>query len=196
MTLARLVERLSDYRPRVRPVASLSQCAVLVPIINTADPYLVYTKRAPDLRHHGGQISFPGGRIEEGESPKAAALREAQEEVNIEPGQVRLIGQLDDVYSPRGFHIQSFVGLVGAWREVINPAEVDDVVRVRLAELSQVHRHQLKPWPQDPRFKVHYFSFEQGLVWGVTGWITAILRAVMEGKSIEQSDDHARFPGH
>jgi len=90
-----------------------------------------------DRGHHGGQLAFPGGRVDEGETPLAAALREAEEEVGLEPASVRVVAELPAVRSgPTNLDVHPFLGRIPAgvaWRP--NPSEVADVLEPAVAEL-------------------------------------------------------------
>ena len=87
--------------------------AVLVPIIMHAEPSLLLTKRTSHLKKHAGQVSFPGGRIDpEDEHAEAAALREANEEIALDPAQVEVIGRMDDYVTGTGFRITPVIGLL------------------------------------------------------------------------------------
>lgn len=91
----------------------LRRAAVLVPILHGAEPGVLLTLRATSLRSHAGQVAFPGGRIEPGDaSPEDAALREAEEEIGLDPGAVELAGRLPDYVTGTGFHITPVVGLL------------------------------------------------------------------------------------
>lgn len=168
---------LTGYEPRVLDSMNLRGSAVLIPILKRTENQLILTLRSRHLKNHAGQVSFPGGRIEPGEQPWRAALREAEEEIGLNPREVRKCGRLDDVYSPRGFHIQCFVGLVDRFEPLLNPGEVEKLVEVDLNELFDESLHEVKPGG-DYR-EVHYFHFKNGLVWGVTGLITYKLRQVL-----------------
>ena len=182
-SLQHLLKPLSQYEPKRSNGFGMRGSAVLIPIIDVGAGRLVYTLRADHLKNHAGQISFPGGRIEPGERPVNAALREAHEEIGLEPSMVTPLGRLDDVYSPRGYHIRCYVGLVSEdFIPKINPDEVASMVNVGIDELFEERRHQTKMWKGIR--KVHYFDFEEGMVWGVTGRITWHLREVLSGKRI------------
>ncbi len=174
--IAQKFESLARYTPSEAPVGSDGASAVLIPIMLGSPDRIILTLRSANLKHHAGQISFPGGRIEHGESPWDAALREAHEEIGLEPGSVRRLGQLDDVRSPRGFHIRCFVGLTGLFEPRLNHEEVARVIEVSWDELFDERLHEVKPYGARPR--VHYFHFSNGLVWGVTGHIVYRLREV------------------
>jgi 8-oxo-dGTP pyrophosphatase MutT (NUDIX family) len=97
----RRIISLGDYRP----------AAVLVPLVLREKFHLLLTTRASHLKHHPGEVSFPGGKVEwHDESRLDTALREMEEEVGIPPGSVEVIGPLDDATSITGFHIMPYVG--------------------------------------------------------------------------------------
>lgn len=112
----RLRTRLSlpAAQPDVR-FAGFTPAAVLVPVVVGGDePTLLLTRRSAHLHDHPGQIAFPGGRVDAGDtSPEATALREAQEEIGLSPEQVELIGRLPDYYiTASGFRVTPVVGLL------------------------------------------------------------------------------------
>jgi 8-oxo-dGTP pyrophosphatase MutT (NUDIX family) len=86
--------------------------AVLVPVVLGRVPGILLTKRNAHLSRHAGQVSFPGGRIDAGETPEAAALREAQEEVALAPSNVELLGRMADYVTGTGYRITPVVGLL------------------------------------------------------------------------------------
>jgi 8-oxo-dGTP pyrophosphatase MutT (NUDIX family) len=87
--------------------------AVLVPIVMHDDPSLLLTRRTPHLKNHSGQVSFPGGRIDPGDrDAEAAALREAKEEIDLDPACVEIIGRMDDYITGTGFIITPVIGLL------------------------------------------------------------------------------------
>ena len=174
--IAEKLKRLPSYQPRKISGSNLRGSAVLIPIVQSGRGQLIFTMRSSDLKNHPGQISFPGGRIEEGERPWQAALREAEEEIGLNPSGVVPFGRLDDVISPRGFHIRSYVGLVEPFEPKLNRQEVESLVQVGLDELFDENLHETKQWRG---YNVHYFHFKNGLVWGVTGQITFHLRQIL-----------------
>ena len=179
MDVESILARLRAYQPQRLPTRNLTPAAVLIPLILGDDTGILFTQRAQHLKHHQGQISFPGGRLEAGETALDAALREAHEEIGLASHSLEVLGQIDDVYSPLGYHIQCFVAAVDSWTPKLNHDEVDDVFSVTLEELFDPSLHETRPWYRDTAIEVHYFHFQHGLVWGVTGWMTRVLRAVM-----------------
>jgi 8-oxo-dGTP pyrophosphatase MutT (NUDIX family) len=103
--------------------------AVLVPIILRADPALLLTKRTSHLKKHAGQVSFPGGRIDLGDAhAEAAALREAQEEIGLDPADVEVVGRMDDYVTGTGYIITPILGLLPPGLSYVpSPHEVEKV---------------------------------------------------------------------
>jgi 8-oxo-dGTP pyrophosphatase MutT (NUDIX family) len=86
--------------------------AVLVPVVIGPLPGILLTKRTAHLNKHAGQVSFPGGRIDAGETPEAAALREAEEEVALDPRQVDVLGRMADYVTGTGYRITPVLGVL------------------------------------------------------------------------------------
>ena len=117
------------------PPDPLRPAAVLVGLVERGDALQVLlTRRHEQLRHHAGQISFPGGRIEAGDAgPVAAALREAHEEVGLAPALVEPLGFLDPFVTITGFHVMPVVARIGAgFVPTPDPGEVDEVFEAPL----------------------------------------------------------------
>lgn len=170
--LARVSQAGAPPPGMVRQAAAL---ALLGPAID-GDRTLVYTRRRDDLRSHPGQVSFPGGRIDPGETVEQAALREAAEEVALDPATVTTLGRLPAFYIPPSRFWLTTV--VARW-DVPHPltaaeAEVGEVLVVRLSTLLDERRWRgvrLRDrgwswgWQLDPRH----------LLWGATGFATTAL---------------------
>ena len=109
--------------------------AVLVPIILSPAPSILLTKRTSHLKKHAGQVSFPGGRIDREDSgPEAAALREANEEVGLDPANVEVLGRMADYVTGTGYRITPIVGIIPhglIYRP--EPAEVEAVFEFPIA---------------------------------------------------------------
>jgi len=153
------------------PAAPPRHAAVLVPIVARPNPAVLLTLRSAKLSNHAGQIAFPGGRVDPGDADdKAAALREAKEEVGLDARFVRHLGYLDGYLSGTGFWIVPVVGLVDpAYALTLNPAEVDEAFEVPLTFLMTPanHQRQSREWKGTLR---HYYAmpFEGRFIWGAT----------------------------
>lgn len=148
------------------------RACVLIPLIrNGAGWSILFTRRSELLAAHSGQIAFPGGVVEAGETLAQAAIREAEEEVGIPARQVELIGRLDDVITHSGFLVAPFVGVIHEVVDyVIQEAEVVEVFEVPLEALLDVRNPEVRYVPfrakEYPAYFYHYGSYE---IWGLTG---------------------------
>src|SRR5215211_3526751 len=137
-----------DVDPVMRAIAAvrpIRPAAVLVPIVEREEPTVLLTQRATHLPDHAGQISFPGGKIEsDDESPLAAALREAEEEIGLERRFVDPIGYLDLYMTTLGYRIVPTIARIEpGFRLNLNRSEVDDAFEVPLAFLMAEENHKL-----------------------------------------------------
>ena len=171
--------------------------AVLVPLVEKeGELHLLYEVRASTLRRQPGEVCFPGGRMERGETPEECALRETWEELAIPSGCVKLLGRLDFIAHRANFIMYPILGLVGggaldALR--LNPAEVEEVFLVPLSHLLNTapieYEYELIPTPAEnfpyeligiPRdYKwqhgsenVPVYPWQGRAIWGLTGRIT------------------------
>lgn len=128
------------FPPNARPAA------VLVPLLQGPRLSVLLTQRATQLRNHAGQISFPGGRIEADDAdPKAAALREAQEEIGLAPDFVSVVGYLPDHVVTTGFRVTPVVGFVRPGFELLlDSEEVEDTFEVPLDFIFDPANHRLR----------------------------------------------------
>jgi 8-oxo-dGTP pyrophosphatase MutT (NUDIX family) len=175
-----------ERRPRVpQPGSDSRRAAVLVPIlVEGDDARVVYTVRKDDLADHAGQISFPGGSIESGDdSLLETALREAEEEIDLSPDLVEVVGELEEMYiPPSNFRVSPFVGLLPPEAEmVLAPDEVEEIFTVSLATLAANETFQRVLWRRDGRdYEVPVFAIGGPVprnIWGATAAMTAALLA-------------------
>lgn len=156
----------------MRPAPPLRPAAVLVPLVDRAEGFSVLlTQRAADLRHHAGQISFPGGRVEPDDvSVQAAALREADEEIGLSQTHVELIGTLDTYETRTGFEIIPVVGLVTPPFEMqLDAGEVAEVFEVPLAFILDAANHERHSRVfQGVRRQFYAMPFGERYIWGAT----------------------------
>lgn len=142
-------------------------------------PGLIFTERRADLRRHAGEISFPGGRAEPSDPDLGAtALREASEEIALEPGRVELVGALPPTSTfVTGYRIHPFVGLIAAPRELgldPNPAEVETVLTFSLELLRRGYRMR-RLLRRGTAIHTPTYAVGEHLIWGATARILADL---------------------
>ena len=162
-------------RPPAKDVLAIARpAAVLAPIVpRPGGLSVLLTQRASHLRAHSGQIAFPGGKIDPGETPLAAALREAGEEIGLDPRYVEPLGWLDPYLTGTGFRIAPLVALVDpAFTLAINPLEVDEAFETPFAFLMDPANHRLDEREWQGRVRKFYAMPHQGrYIWGATAGI-------------------------
>ena len=170
----RLTEALNIRNPRRVTVPGARDAAVLIPIVGGADPGLILTVRTETLRSHKGQISFPGGSIDPTDrSPSAAAVREAHEEIGLDPSSVEILGELDSFPTfVSGYVVTPVIG----WLEeppslVPNPAEVARILQVPLASLTEDIRAEPGFSHRDVTYPTEAWIWNDDVIWGVTARI-------------------------
>jgi 8-oxo-dGTP pyrophosphatase MutT (NUDIX family) len=159
---------------------------VLVPLFEqVGETRVILTRRAAHLRSHTGQVAFPGGRLESGEGALAGAVREAHEEIGLDPDEVEVLGQLAPLATvSSGSRITPFVGaLVRRPRLSPNPAEVARIFDVSLAELAtdEVYREERWDLPGQDDRPMHFFEVDDETVWGATARILTELLELVVG---------------
>ncbi len=165
------------------PEGEPRRAAVLVPILMEPDgARLVYTVRRGHLNDHAGQISFPGGSVEPNDgSPLETALREAEEEIDLRPGLVEVVGALEDMYiPPSNFLVSPYVGLLPPEAEmVLAPEEVEEIFSVSLRHLMSPGALRRVIWRREGRdYEVPVFAADgppEREIWGATAAMTAAL---------------------
>ena len=159
----------------------LTRAAVLIPLFKKEGEYhVLLTRRTETVRHHKGQISFPGGRQDRGETLETTALREAREEMGIQEKDVRILGELDDMCTVASdFCISPFVGLIPyPYPFEINLQEIQEVIEIPLSALldERKFREELTERNGQP---IHVCFYEHGthVIWGATA---RILKQLMD----------------
>jgi 8-oxo-dGTP pyrophosphatase MutT (NUDIX family) len=159
---------------------ALTPAAVLIPIIDRADPTVLFTRRTDTLRRHAGQVAFPGGRIDpEDDGPVTAALREAHEEIALPPADVRVLGTLDAYETGTGYRITPVIGLVTPDLPLVPcEAEVAAIFETPLAHLLDPANHQVREAEWQGRLRRYYaIDWETHHIWGATaGMIVNLTR--------------------
>ncbi len=155
--------------PKDRP--DLRLAAVLVPIIEyDAGPTVLLTRRADHLNSHSGQVAFPGGKVEPGETPVDGALREAEEEVGLDRSFVDVAGFLNPYETGTGFRILPVISFVRpGFSLTAEPGEVAEIFEVPLSFLMNVDNHERHSVFWRGKRRAYYAMPYQGhYIWGAT----------------------------
>jgi 8-oxo-dGTP pyrophosphatase MutT (NUDIX family) len=194
-TRADIVERLAASPPieelltaddiekqHAASLVPLRPAAVLLLVVNHAEPTVVFTQRTAHLADHAGQISFPGGRTNEGDgTPERTALREAEEEVGITADRVELLGRLPEYRTSTGYHVTPVVG----WAEPPlvyrpDPHEVDEVFEVPLAFLLDAANHRYESAFYRGRMRSYWaMPYGERFIWGATAGMLVTFHRIM-----------------
>jgi len=199
-TLAAVRGALAGLDPPVRSVretlgAITRPAAVLAPLYDEhRAAMVVLTRRTWSLRSHRGEVSFPGGRVEPGETPADGALREAKEEIDLDPSAIEVIGELDHLATvASGSFIVPLVGaLPGRPHTTPNPAEVDLVLHVPLAELLDpaIYREEIWTFPDGVDRRIFFFELVGDTLWGATAAMLRQLLGLVTGTLGRGDLDH------
>jgi len=166
--------------------------AVLLLVVNhPGDPAVVFTQRTAHLADHAGQISFPGGRVEEGDrTPEHTALREAEEEVGIPGDRVEILGRLPEYHTGTGYRVTPIVG----WAEPPltyrpDPHEVADIFEVPLAFLLDAGNHRYESAFHKGRMR-KYCAVPYGdrFIWGATAGMLVTFHRILIPKPVPRTD--------
>jgi 8-oxo-dGTP pyrophosphatase MutT (NUDIX family) len=151
-------------------------------------PALILTLRRDDLKHHAGQVSFPGGAVDPDETPDGAAVREAFEEVGIEARHIEIMGALSPLHvPPSGFCVYSFVAAVGPEASLTAcDSEVACIIKAPLSDFldtagKQHHSRVIAGTP----VRVPHYNVDGHIVWGATAMIIAELVSVINGTYLD-----------
>ena len=195
MNINKIIRKLENYQ--AKPMDNIGEYAVMIPLILEDNEWnLVYELRSMDLARQPGEISFPGGRVEKGETFKQALIRETMEELLIERSNINLIGELDYLVSRDNYTIYCFLGIItGLEVKDIKPSkdEVDHIFTVPLkfflnnkpdeyfldleTRINEEFPYNLIPNGEDYKFSggkhsVLFYKYGQYNIWGYTAKMT------------------------
>ena len=144
--------------------------AVLVAITDRPEPGLILTVRREHMRNHAGQVAFPGGRIDAGENARTAALREAHEELALDPSQVQILGEADQYRTVTGYGVTPIIGLVPPDLPLIpNPEEVADWFEAPLDfVLDPINQHRMSADYKGRTRHYYQIDWQDRHIWGAT----------------------------
>ena len=157
--------------------AEIRPAAVLIAVTERPRPGVLLTHRPEDMRSHPGQVAFPGGKIDPGEDAVEAALREAHEELAIDPSHVRIIGASDRFITGSGFDVTPVLGIIPPDLEIRpNPSEVADWFEAPLHFVLDPENHEHKEGEFRGRRRNYIeINWQQHRIWGVTAAILSNL---------------------
>ncbi len=162
----------------------LKSAAVLVPILH--DPVLgvLLTQRTATLSSHAGQVAFPGGRMDPGETPELTALREANEEVGLPTAGVELLGRLPDHVTGTGYRVTPVVGLVApSFVPVPSACEVASVFELPMSIVLDPEAPELRQREQNGRIRRYWvWPHDEHYIWGATAAILVQLARRLRGE--------------
>lgn len=164
--------------------------SVLVPIFEDAgDLGIVFVKRSDHLGKHAGQIAFPGGGREPCEDELTCALREANEEVGLDPAQVEILGRLDRYTTVTGYLVSPFVGRLATWPLplVPDPGEVAQILTVPVARLLEPG--VLRVAGSATGRVINFFAVGEEVIWGATARILRQLLELATGRALEPAGE-------
>lgn len=185
-----VAQRLAEHQPRSLTIEGFRRAGVLVPLLDTPGGLeVLFTVRAANLKSHAGDVAFPGGRLEAGESSLQAALRETMEEIGLVVTPDQVLARLSDHPSPAGYVATPFVARV-AWPQplTLNAGEVHTVFTVPLTHLAtvepQTHIAQLNQY----RRLLYAYPWQDYSIWGFTGNVVRELLQALAGTAATDLD--------
>ena len=161
----------------------LKCAAVLIPLLQQDDEWhLLFTRRTDKVESHKGQVSFPGGGCDEGETtPEETALREANEEIGIDPNKIRVLGQIANMITITSFRVTPVVGVI-EWPAVLRVGkdEVERVFTIPLNWLANKSNRWEFTMPGRNRSLIVYHPYDGELLWGATARMTVDFLKVLD----------------
>lgn len=202
MIIDKLTEKLKNRIPK--PLDAVGKFSVLIPLVQVAGKWeVIYELRARHMKTQPGEVSFPGGKVEKGESFRTAAIRETVEELGVTPGDIDILGELDFLVSYANFTIHCFLGVLKVDdldSLQINPDEVDHIFTVPVDFLLQTEPlsyelvlktedtedfpYELIPRGREYNFRegkhqVLFYQYGDYIVWGLTARLTKHLTDII-----------------
>lgn len=187
----KIKKHLSAYTPQANPQPSFHAAAILIPFLHKkGEDHVVLTKRSHKVRHHQGQMSFPGGMFgKKDENLLQTALREAYEEIGLKPEDVEILGQLSDVPTITQFVITPFVGWIKipSYKWKMNLREVSQVITVPFSFFCNRHNCVMQTFKyKGSSYTAPVFNYstshkkERYMIWGATARILLELTALLK----------------
>ncbi len=206
-------EQFSTRRPGIIGEEKFRQYAVLIPMIDISGvTYLLFEKRSSKLRRQPGEICFPGGKLEEGESLQECAVRETLEELKVLRQQIELIGPGDVYVSPFNLMIHPFIGVLKDYQDTFSTDEVEEIIKIPLDffrnQLPEIFESKLineppedfpyewipggvkYPWAKGT-YEILFYQYQDWVIWGLTAQIVkSVLNLMDEYNLLEKNQLH------
>lgn len=196
-------EEFATRQPRIIGEEQFRKYAVMAPLIKTTDGiFLLFEKRTNQLRHHPGEICFPGGKLETEESLQECAVRETMEELLVRRHQIDILGPGDVFLSPFNIMVHPFIGVIKDYQDTFSKDEVEEIIKV---PLSFFHNQQpdhyesrlISKRPEDfpyewipggenypwanGTYDIYFYKYENIIIWGMTAhMIKSIVELIEE----------------
>jgi 8-oxo-dGTP pyrophosphatase MutT (NUDIX family) len=174
-----------DPAPAHAPAPGDRLAAVLAPLVERPEPSLIFTVRSDALSRHAGEVSFPGGLVDEGESPVDAARREAFEEIGLDPSLPRLVGSLPPVHTyVSAILVVPFVGVLDTPPDLFAAeAEIKEILRVPIARLAAGEETMQLPRANGGTWQGWAYPLEGQTIWGATGIMLHSLLEILRAEA-------------
>lgn len=167
--------KLKNRDPLVLDPPNFTHAAVLIPIFSENKTIkFILTKRTENLRHHRGEISFPGGKKSKRDKDLIqTALRETEEEIGVTGEQIKVVGRLDDLFTITRYIITPFIGILyGDIECCSNDAEVAEILKVPLELFLSKEKFEEDRWEnKGVKYPLYYYYWENYKIWGATAYI-------------------------
>jgi len=184
-SLPEVLRSALDQAPAYEPAPGDRLAAVLAPLVETPERSMIFTVRSDALSRHPGEISFPGGLVDEEESPADAARREAFEEIGLDPTLPQLVGALPPVHTyVSAILVVPFVGLLGSPPDLFAAeAEIKEIIHVPLARLATAEEPMELPRADGSVWQGWAYRVEGHTIWGATGLILHSFLEVLKAEA-------------
>jgi 8-oxo-dGTP pyrophosphatase MutT (NUDIX family) len=181
-SLQDVLARALDPAPAHAPAPGDRLASVLAPLVETPEPSLIFTVRADAMSRHAGEVSFPGGLVDEGETLADAALREAFEEIGLDPALPRLVGSLPPVHTyVSAILVVPFVGLLASAPALFPAeAEIKEIVEVPVPVLAAAEETMELPRAEGGTWTGWAYAVDGHTIWGATGLMLHSLLEILE----------------
>jgi 8-oxo-dGTP pyrophosphatase MutT (NUDIX family) len=160
--------------------------AVLVPVFyKSGEEHLLFTVRNEKVRHHKGEVCFPGGAYDPPDKTlEKTALRECEEEIGIPEKTIEVIGEMDDLITPTFYRISPFVGILPyPYSLKINHREIAEVIEIPLSHFKEEKHLRLEYFEYfGENFEIPFYSWKNQTIWGATARIVRQLVELMRGR--------------